>query len=71
MFDAFSFADKTIQNNKDKMNQNSGVQKNWLDVIRRRDEKQGVEIAEHILQSYGVSKEDALKRAEQFFGIHF
>ena len=37
-----------------------------INVIQSGDEKKGQEIAENICKSMGVSKEDAIRQAEQF-----
>lgn len=42
---------------------------NMLDVIRRNDAEQGKKIAQNLCNSYGVSEEEMLKRAKQFFHI--
>lgn len=38
-------------------------------VIQNGDAKKGQEIAENLCQTYGVSKEDAMSKARQFFGF--
>lgn len=40
-----------------------------INVIQSGDEKKGQEIAENICKSMGVSKEDAIRQAEQFFHV--
>lgn len=40
-----------------------------VEIIRNGDQKRGEELANNILNTYGVSKEDAISKAKQFF--HF
>lgn len=40
-----------------------------LDVINSGDQARGEQLANNLLNTYGVSKEDALKQAKQFFGL--
>lgn len=40
-----------------------------INVIQSGDEKKGQKIAENICKSMGVSKEDAIRQAEQFFHV--
>lgn len=42
-----------------------------INVIQSGDEKKGQEIAENICKSMGVSKEDAIRQAEQFFHVNY
>ena len=43
--------------------------RSMINVIQSGDEKKGQEIAENICKSMGVSKEDAIRQAEQFFHV--
>lgn len=56
-----------IQNNPN-IQQNPQAQA-MIDVIKNNDQTKGEQIANNLLQTYGVSKEDALKRAQQFFKL--
>lgn len=40
-----------------------------LDVIQRNDAEKGRQIAQNLCNTYGVSEEEMLKRAKQFFHI--
>lgn len=48
---------------------NNPTAKNMIDVIQSGDSKKGQEIAQNLCDTYGVSKEDAIGRAKQFFNI--
>lgn len=41
----------------------------YLDILESGDSKRGEEVANNLLQSYGMSKEEALKQAKSFFRI--
>lgn len=41
----------------------------YLDVLESGDSKRGEEIANNLLNSYGMTKEEALKQAKAFFRI--
>lgn len=41
----------------------------YIDVLESGDSKRGEELANNLLETYGVSKEDALKEAKAFFHI--
>lgn len=56
-----------IQNNPN-IQQNPQAQ-SMIDIIKNNDSVKGEQIANNLLQTYGVSKEDALKRAQQFFKL--
>lgn len=56
-----------LQNNPN-IQQNPQAQ-NMIDAIKNNDSVKGEQIANNLLQTYGVSKEDALKRAQQFFKL--
>lgn len=40
-----------------------------LQVIQNGDSARGQEIATNLCNTYGISKEDAVKQAKNFFGI--
>lgn len=40
-----------------------------LDVIESGDASKGEQMADNLCKSMGVSREDAIKQARQFFGI--
>lgn len=42
---------------------------NLLNVIQSGDQKRGEEIANNLCETYGISREDALQKAKQFFNI--
>lgn len=48
---------------------NNPQAQNLIQVIQSGDAKKGQEIAQNLCQTYGVSPEDALKQAKQFFNI--
>lgn len=41
----------------------------YLDVLESGDSKRGEEVANNLLNSYGMTKEEALKQAKSFFNI--
>ena len=41
----------------------------YIDVIRNNDEQQGRTIAQNICNAYGITPDQAIKQARQFFGI--
>lgn len=41
----------------------------YIKIIQSGDSKKGEEIANNLCQTYGMSKEDAIKNAKQFFGV--
>lgn len=67
MFNPQQFAIQMIQNNPN-MASNPYVQQ-LIEIIQNGDKKRGEELANNILNTYGVSKEDAMGRAKNFF--HF
>lgn len=67
MFDPMTLLSTLLQNNPTVAN--NAQAKNMLDVIRRGDSAVGEQIAMNLCNTYGISKDDAIKRAEQFFGI--
>ncbi|UNI72556.1 MAG: hypothetical protein [Chaetfec virus UA24_144] len=43
--------------------------KEFIGVIQSGDAARGEQIANNILKSYGMTKEDALQQAKNFFGL--
>lgn len=43
----------------------------YLQVIQNGDSHRGQQIADNLCQSFGVSREDALRQAKQFFHMPF
>lgn len=43
----------------------------FIQVIQNGDSKRGQEIAENLCQSYGMTRDEALKSAKSFFNIPF
>lgn len=41
----------------------------YLDVLESGDSKRGEELANNLLDTYGMTKEDALAQAKAFFNI--
>lgn len=48
---------------------NNPMAQNCLSILESGDAKRGEEMANNLLQSYGISKEDALNQARSFFHI--
>lgn len=42
--------------------------KAYLDVLRGGDRSRGEELANNLLQTYGIDREEALAQAKRFFG---
>lgn len=40
-----------------------------LNVIQSGDQKKGEEIASNLCETYGISRDDAVQKAKQFFNI--
>lgn len=58
------------------INQNPQIAQNpnaqsMLNVIQSGDSKKGAEIAQNLCSSYGITPEQALNQAKQFFHIPF
>lgn len=70
MFDAFAFADQIFRKNQNQMPTGETMQE-YASVIQARDNKKGEEIANNILRTYGISKEQAMQMAQQRFGLRF
>lgn len=43
----------------------------YLDVISSGDSQKGAEVADNLCKTYGMSREQMLQQAKQFFGIKF
>lgn len=54
------------QNQFQPTNQNG---QEMVSAIRNNDSKRGEELANNILNSYGISKEQGIARAKQYFGL--
>ena len=67
MFNPINFAMQMIQNNPNIAN-NPQAQ-HMLEVIQSGNAEEGEKIANNLLQTYGVSKDDALKQAKGFFNL--
>lgn len=50
--------------------QNNPVAQNYVNVLLSGDSKRGEEIANNLLKSYGVTKEQALDAAKKMFNLH-
>lgn len=48
---------------------NNPQAKSMIEVIQNGDAERGQQIAENLCNTYGVSKEDAVKQAKSFFKI--
>lgn len=48
---------------------NNPQTKQMIDTIRRRDNVEGEKLANNLLNTYGVSKEEGIKQARTFFGL--
>lgn len=48
---------------------NNPQAKSMIEVIQNGDAERGRQIAENLCNTYGVSKEDAVKQARSFFKI--
>ena len=62
----FNFARTMIQNNQDKI-PNTPWAKAAVNAIMNGDNQAGSKIADNLCQSYGTSREEALKQAGKFF----
>lgn len=67
MFDPAKFAMQMIQNNPQIAN--NPMARQYLEVIQNGDSVKGQEVANNILKTYGLTKDQALSQAMQFFGI--
>lgn len=67
MNDLKSFAMMMLKQNPNIMN-NPQAQ-HMVSIIQNGDSQQGQQIAENLCKTYGISKEDAIQQAKQFFGM--
>lgn len=67
MINIQQFAMNLLQNNPN-VAKNPQVQE-MLKVIQNGDSQRGQMIAENLCKTYGITKEDALAQAKQFFHI--
>ena len=56
------------------LNNNPNVQNNpqaqeFINTLQNGDNKKGEQIANNILKTYGLTKEEALQQAKRFFGL--
>ena len=56
-----------IQNNPQVMNNPMAQQ--YLEIIQSGDSTKGQEVANNILKTYGLTKDQALGQAAKFFGL--
>lgn len=63
MISPFDFASKALEANPKFKNAPMGQQ--LMNCIRNNDSKTGEEIANNILKTYGINKEDAIKQASE------
>lgn len=64
----FQFAMNIIGNNPKIKNSPQG--KELMNILQTNDSARGQKMAENLLQTYGVSKEEALGQAKRFFNIN-
>ena len=67
MLNPINLAMQMLQNNPNIAN-NPQAQ-HMLEVIQSGNSEEGQKIANNLLQTYGVSKDDALKQAKGFFNL--
>lgn len=67
MFNLQSMIASLLQRNPNVANNPQAQQ--MLNVLQSGDEAQGQQIAENILKSHGLSKEEGVQQARQFFGM--
>lgn len=68
MIDPKTILMNVMQNNPNF--QNNPVAQNYANVLLSGDSKRGEEIANNLLKSYGVTKEQALAAAKKMFNLH-
>lgn len=61
------FAMQMLANNPNIANNPQAQQ--WLEVIQSGDSQRGQQLADNICKTYGISREDAIMRAKQFFNL--
>ena len=67
MFNPINFAMQMIQSNPNITNNPQA--KHMIDVIQSGNAEEGQKIANNLLQTYGVSKDEALNQAKGFFNL--
>lgn len=66
MFDPQQFALNLIANNPNIIQNDK--QRHWVDVIKSGNNQEGEQLANNLLQTYGIKREDIPNIAQQFFG---
>lgn len=61
------FAIRMLQNNPNISN--NPINQELVNVIKNNDSQRGEEIANNLCNTYGISKEEAIRRAKLFFNI--
>lgn len=51
-------------------NENNSFYQSAINAVRNNDQNAGEQIAYRICEAYGLSKEQMLQKAKQFFGIN-
>lgn len=67
MMNPVQFAMSMIQQNPQVMN--NPMAQNYIGVIQSGDAQKGQQLAENICKSYGVTPQQAMQQAKQFFNI--
>ena len=67
MLDPAKFAMQMIQNNPQVMSNPMAQQ--YLEIIQNGDSAKGQEVANNILKTYGMTKDQAIGQAMKFFGL--
>lgn len=48
---------------------NAPMAKEMIEVLKSGDNSRGEQMANNILQTYGITKDDAISQAKKFFGM--
>ncbi len=67
MMNPMQYAMNMIQQNPQIMN--NPMAQNYISVIQSGDAQRGQQLAENICKSYGMTPQQALQKAKQFFHI--
>lgn len=67
MMNPMQFAMSMIQRNPQVMN--NPMAQNYIGIIQSGDAQKGQQLAENICKSYGMTPQQALQQAKQFFNI--
>lgn len=67
MMNPMQYAMNMIQQNPQIMN--NPMAQNYISVIQSGDAQRGQQLAENICKSYGVTPQQAIQQAKQFFHI--